>query len=90
MEGAHDRLVRDYFGLHWIHWPDTDTIEFHLGYGDWIRLLRANGLEIENLVEIQAPEGATSPYELVPAEWAHRWPSEEIWVVRKTGPPLHH
>jgi SAM-dependent methyltransferase len=83
LEGAHDRLVRDYFGLHRIAWPDTDSVEFHLGYGDWIRLLRANGFEIEDLVEIQAPKGAASAYELVPSEWAHRWPSEEIWVACK-------
>jgi SAM-dependent methyltransferase len=83
LDGAHDRLLRDYFGLHRVAWPDTNTVEFHLGYGDWIRLLRANGFEIENLIEIQAPEGAESPYEVVSSEWAHRWPSEEIWVARK-------
>ncbi|MGH2554336.1 MAG: class I SAM-dependent methyltransferase [Actinomycetota bacterium] len=85
LDGAHDRLIRDYFGLHRIAWPDTKSVEFHLAYGDWIRLLRANGFEIENLVEIQAPAGAVSDYELVPAEWAHRWPSEEIWIVRKVS-----
>jgi SAM-dependent methyltransferase len=84
MEGVHDRLLRDYFGLHRIHWPDTNEVEFQLGYGDWIRLLRANGFEIENLIELQAPVGAQSPYELVSSEWAHRWPSEEIWVARKS------
>jgi SAM-dependent methyltransferase len=83
LDGAHAELRRDYFGLHRIEWPDTRSVEFHLGYGDWIRLLRANGFEILNLVEIQSPAGATSPYEVVPAEWAHRWPSEEIWIARK-------
>jgi SAM-dependent methyltransferase len=83
MEGVHDRLLRDYFGLHRIHWPDTDEVEFQLGYGDWIRLLRANGFDVEDLIELQAPVGAHSPFELVSSEWAHRWPSEEIWVARK-------
>ncbi|HEV8420800.1 MAG TPA: hypothetical protein VGR13_05540, partial [Actinomycetota bacterium] len=53
------------------------------GASTWIRLMRANGFEIENLVEIQAPAGVKSPYEVVSSEWAHRWPSEEIWVARK-------
>lgn len=38
---ATDQLVRDYFGMHRFEWPEDDTIAFHLGYGDWIRLLRA-------------------------------------------------
>ena len=29
-------------------------------YGDWIRLFRANGLEVEDLVELRPPEGADS------------------------------
>ncbi len=39
-------------------------MEFHLGYGDWIRLLRQDGFEIEELIEIQAPMGAATrcPY----------------------------
>jgi SAM-dependent methyltransferase len=78
------RLVRDYFDMHRFEWPDEDTVEFHLGYGDWIRLFRANGLEVENLIEIQAPEhGPKTRYEWVDREWAHRWPSEEIWKARK-------
>jgi SAM-dependent methyltransferase len=76
------QLVRDYFGMHRFEWPDG--IEFHLGFGEWIRLFRANGLEIEDLIEIQAPaEGPETRYEWVTREWAHRWPSEEIWKARK-------
>ena len=40
-------------------------MNFALGYGDWIRLLRANGFEVEDLVELQAPEGATTSYPFV-------------------------
>src|SRR6266851_2154086 len=66
-DAAEDRasteLQRDYFGMHRFEWPDEDdkSVEFHLGYGDWIRLLRANGFEVEALVELQAPEGAPDP-----------------------------
>jgi SAM-dependent methyltransferase len=80
-------LRRDYFGMHRFEWPDEDGIEFHLAYGDWIRLFRANGFEVEDLIEIQAPEGAEPHrYAALPLPgWARRWPSEEIWRVRKAG-----
>ena len=80
---AKDRLVRDYFGLHRIDWPDDNTVEFHLGYGDWIRLLRANGFEVEDLIELRPPDDAETVYEYVTTDWARRWPSEEIWKARK-------
>jgi len=32
--------------------PGDPGVEFHLGHGDWIRLLRANGFAIEDLVEL--------------------------------------
>jgi hypothetical protein len=48
-----------------------------------IRLLRASGFEIEDLIEIQAPEGATTRYPWVDPAWARRWPSEEVWKARK-------
>ena len=82
---ATDRLVRPYFGMHRFEWPDEDSVEFHLGYGDMIRLLRRSGFEVEDLVELRAPEGATTRYPYVTAEWARRWPSEEVWIARKRG-----
>lgn len=82
---ATDQLQRPYFGLHRLEWPDDQSVNFCLGYGDWIRLLRANDFEVEDLVELQAPEGATTSYPFVTADWAHRWPSEEVWKARKRG-----
>jgi SAM-dependent methyltransferase len=77
-------LRHDYFGMHRWEWPDADGVDFHIGYGDWIRLLRANGFEVEDLVEVRAPAGAADPaIEWASAEWARRWPSEEIWKARK-------
>jgi SAM-dependent methyltransferase len=85
-EAATPTLLRDYFGMHRFEWPDDTppAVEFHLGYGDWIRVLRANGFEVENLIEVRPPEGATTTYPFVTADWARRWPSEEIWVARKS------
>ena len=75
--------VRDAFGMHRFEWPDDPSVEFHLSHGDWIRLLRENGFEVEDLIELQAPEDATTNDSFVTAEWAQRWPSEEVWVARK-------
>jgi len=76
-------LVRDYFGMNRIEWTANEPEEFHLPTGPMIRLLRDSGFEIENLIEIQAPEGMEVRYEFITSDWAHRWPSEEIWCVRK-------
>ncbi len=82
-EPAGEQLVRSQFGLHRLDcW---DGVEFHLGHGDWVRLLRANDFEVLDLVELQAPPDAASHeyYDFVTADWARRWPSEEIWRARK-------
>jgi SAM-dependent methyltransferase len=81
---AREALLRDYFGMHRFEWPDDPGIEFHLGYGDWIRLLVSNGFQIEDMVEVRPPEGSTSRHPLVTLEWSRRWPCEEIWKARKT------
>jgi SAM-dependent methyltransferase len=77
-------MRRDYFGMHRFDWVEG-SVEFHLGYGDMIRLLRGSGFEVEDLIELQAPAGAKSRFLHVTGEWAHRWPSEEIWVARRTS-----
>jgi SAM-dependent methyltransferase len=79
-------LLRPYFGLGRLDWSDGTT-NFCLGYGDQIRVLRGAGFELEAMVEVQAPADAqTHPvYDYVSADWARRWPSEEIWVARKRG-----
>ncbi|GAC1400552.1 MAG: class I SAM-dependent methyltransferase [Chloroflexota bacterium] len=80
---AGDRLLRDYFGTHRFEWPDDEGVEFHLGHGDWIRLLRQNRFEVVNLVELRPPPDATTRYPYVTLEWARRWPCEEAWIARK-------
>jgi SAM-dependent methyltransferase len=77
-------LERPLFGMHRFDWSDG-SVEFHLPHGEMIRLLRQSGFEIEDLIEIQIPEGATTRYEYVTPEWASRWPCEEVWKVRKVG-----
>jgi SAM-dependent methyltransferase len=81
-----ETLQRPQFGMHRFEWPEGG-VEFHLAHGDWIRLLRANGFEILDLIEIQAPADAETHeyYDFVTADWARMWPSEEIWRARKRG-----
>lgn len=80
---AGDRLLRPAFGMHRVEWPGDHGVEFHLSHGDWIRLLRRHGFAIEDLVELRPPEGAVTRFPFVTAEWARRWPSEEVWKVRR-------
>jgi hypothetical protein len=79
-----EQLVRPQFELHKIEWPDTHEVEFQLGHGDWIDLLRGNGFEIQRLVELFAqPDAETHTYyKYVTADWAQKWPAEELWVAR--------
>ena len=76
-------LRRSQFGMHRFEWDDDNSVEFHLPHGEMIRLLRDCGFEVEALTELQAPAGAASTYTFVTPEWAHRWPSEEVWHARK-------
>jgi len=81
---ATDRLLRDYFGLHRQAWADG-SMNFHLGYGDWIRLLRRSGFAVEDLLELRAPADATTRVPAFSADWGRRWPTEEVWVARRIG-----
>jgi SAM-dependent methyltransferase len=77
-------LLRPYFGMHQTTWPDDTSVEFHLPHGEWIRLLRESGFEIERLVELRPSPDATTRYtQIASLEWARQWPSEEAWVARK-------
>jgi SAM-dependent methyltransferase len=76
-------LRRPHFGMHRFEWPDDPTIEFHLGHGDWIRLLRGSGFTVEDLIELRPPPGATTKYGFVEHWWADQWPCEEVWRTRK-------
>ncbi|HEX3478383.1 MAG TPA: methyltransferase domain-containing protein [Kofleriaceae bacterium] len=80
---ATDRLVRPLRGMHRLTWSEPSGVEFHISPGEQIRLLRRSGFEIEDLIEVYAPEGGTTRHPFVTAAWANRWPSEEIWKARK-------
>ena len=84
-----ERLLRPQFGLHRMEWSGEDEgVDFQLPHGEWIRLLRRGGVRrSRGLWELQAPESAETHdyYDFVSAEWARKWPAEEIWKARKRG-----
>ncbi len=76
-------LLRPYFGMRRFEWTSDDAIDFHLGYGDWIRVLSSHGFEVERLVELRNPGRDAGRYRLFAADWAEQWPAEEMWKARK-------
>jgi SAM-dependent methyltransferase len=79
-------LRRDLFELHRIAWLDDEPVEFNLPIGEWIALFRHSGFAIEDLIEVQPPEGAVSTYRSAEeTAWARRWPMEQIWKLRKAA-----
>jgi SAM-dependent methyltransferase len=73
---SHDELGRIAF--------EEGTVDWVLSPGAWIRLLRAHGFDVEDLLELRAPLTASTTYdEFVPYEWACRWPAEQLWRARR-------
>jgi SAM-dependent methyltransferase len=79
-------LHRPYFGMGRSEVRDEagTTVEWQLPYGEWIRLFRANGFVIEDLIELRPGADATTTYGgYATLEWARDFPGEHIWSVRK-------
>ena len=84
LDGWHETLQRPQRGLYRLDWEDEDTTEFQLGHGDLFTLLRESGFDVLDLVELYAPEAAVdAAFYHSDAEWAKKWPWEEIWKARK-------
>lgn len=78
-------MLRPLRGLHRLEWSSDASVNFALPHGEWIRLLRANGFEIEDLRELWPGENAVTTFPYVTLEWARQWPTEEVWMARKKG-----
>ncbi len=75
---TYDDLGRQDFG--------SGTVDWVLGPGDWVRLLRGHGFEIEDLVELRPAPGAQTTYgEFAPPKFAPYWPVEWIWKTRRAS-----
>jgi SAM-dependent methyltransferase len=81
---AGTQLLRPQAAVKRQQWPNGG-VEYHLGHGEWIDVLRGSGFEIERMIELYAPADAAQDegYNIASREWAQRWPLEEIWVARK-------
>ena len=79
--------MRPQRGMYGVTWDHEDGVEFHISHGEWIDVLRQAGFEVERLVELYAPDGASNHpyYDAATADWARKWPSEDLWVARKTA-----
>jgi SAM-dependent methyltransferase len=79
-------LERDYFGLGRMDWTEAvdepGGIEFNLTISAWLALFRTTGFDVVDYVEIQAPPTAEGAAFMIDAEWARRFPSEQVWVLR--------
>ncbi len=85
-EPAGFTLRNPYFGMHRMDWDDGEDAgtEFNLPISEWMRLFVDTGFEILAYHELQAPEPGEEVRFQVTADWAHRYPSEQIWSMRKT------
>lgn len=83
---AGDRLLRGVDDVRTVRW-DGGGVEHHPGHGEWVGVLGRSGFTVDALHELRPPVGAEDPvwYEIVSADWAGRWPAEDVWVARRTG-----
>jgi hypothetical protein len=81
------QLHRSYFELHRIDWRgveiDPGGMDFNLSISEWLRLFRQTGFEVLEYFELQAPPDRPVLHN-VPAWWAEKWPSEQVWKLLRT------
>jgi len=83
-----ERLERPYFGLGRLDWSDAEVepggIEFALTVSDWIALFRRVGFAVEDYREPRPEPGDDAEDRFfVTRGWARRFPSEQVWKLRK-------
>lgn len=84
---ATERLERSYFGLGTLDWRDAQEdpggIEFNLPISAWVALFRRTGFDVVDYREVRAPDPSSEVRYFASAAWSHRFPSEQIWKLRK-------
>jgi len=82
-----ERLERDYFSIHRQDWreavDDPGGIEFHLPISRWIALFLDTGFAVAGFEELQSSKTGSEVTAYVTADWAHRYPSEQVWKLHK-------
>lgn len=82
---AGDHLLRPYFDMHRFEWSGEEGVNFYLPHGEMVRLLRRCDFVLEELIELQPPDGSVTSFSLITLEWARKWPCEEIWKAPMAG-----
>ncbi len=82
-----DTLVRDWHGHDRFDWRDAADdpggIEHSLPTAGWFALFRELGFLVEDYREPVPPTSYDGRPFAVTADWARRWPSEQVWWLRK-------
>jgi SAM-dependent methyltransferase len=79
-------LRNPYFGMHRIDWSEpngAEGTEFNLPISEWLRLFDRVGFDVIAYHELRAPEASAEVRFSVTASWAHDYPSEQVWHLRK-------
>ena len=82
---AEEALRRPQRDLYRVRWPESVGVEFHPSHGEWIRVLTVNGFVVDALHELYASDDTPDHefYDGASADWARRWPAEDLWVATK-------
>ena len=82
-----EHLEREYFSMHRFDWSNAidepGGIEFNLPISAWFRLFRETGFAVEDFLELRAPTPGPAMNSYVTADWAHRYPAEQVWKLRR-------
>ncbi len=84
-EPATRTLMHPYFGMHRIDWDDGEDrgTEFSLPISKWMELFDRVGFDVVGYHELQAPEPGPERRFFVTLDWAHDYPAEQVWNLRK-------
>jgi SAM-dependent methyltransferase len=81
------RLHRPYFRLHAEDWSgipdDPGGVEFNLPISEWFALFRRTGFEILDFRELRNPDPSRPGPDWMTGRWAHDFPAEQAWKLRK-------
>ena len=80
-------LHREWRGMHRFDWRrvevDPGGVEFNLGTAAWMHLFRDAGFVVEDHLELHAADPSEDRF-AIPGWWAHRFPAEQVWKLRRT------
>ena len=79
-------LLNPYFGMHRIDYREPDgspSTEFTLPISEWVRLLSEVGFQVTGFQELRSKARGDEQRFFVTADWAHDYPGEQVWKLRK-------